>query len=30
MKLIDKIKILIYKMLNKEVWSEAENLVFYV
>ncbi len=30
MKLIDKIKILIYKMLNKEVWSEAENFVFYV
>ena len=30
MKLIDKIKMLIYKMLNKEVWSEAENFVFYV
>ena len=30
MKLIDKIKILIYKMLNKEVWSETENFVFYV
>ena len=30
MKLIDKIKMLIYKMMNKEVWSEAENFVFYV
>lgn len=30
MKLIDKIKMLVYKMMNKEEWTEAENFVFYV